>query len=75
VGATGPLCDNDPAAGQRQINSNLYARVDARQDRHMAEWPPPQHEAPDGSEHLAALVVLSTPRRWRQSSHGAVVAR
>jgi hypothetical protein len=36
----------------------------------MAEWVPPQHVAPDGSEHLAALLVISTPDGFRSRWEG-----
>jgi hypothetical protein len=43
----------------------------------MAEWLPPQLEVPDGSEHLATLLVLSTPdgfrTRWEDDEPSAVV--
>jgi hypothetical protein len=43
----------------------------------MAEWLPPKHEAPDGSEHPAALLVISTPdgfrSRWEDDEPSAAV--
>jgi hypothetical protein len=43
----------------------------------MAEWVPPQHIAPDGSEHLAVLLVISTAdgftSRWEGDEPSAAV--
>jgi hypothetical protein len=44
----------------------------------MTEWSPPQHVAPDGSEHLAALLVISTPdgftSQWEGDQPSAAVS-
>jgi hypothetical protein len=66
-----------PAGQAGCARSNLYALEDARHDRHMAKWLPPQLEVPDGAEHLATLLIISTPdgfrTRWEGDEPSAVV--